>query len=440
MQFVDTIIHAKWIYTGEIHSPILENHAVIIHEGKILDIVHTNNLKNTYASSKIQHFPKHIITPGLINAHTHIGMNYFRGLSDDRALMEWLTQYIFPAEKKWLSHDLVYDASLFAIAEMIRSGTTCFNDMFYFPLATAQAVEQSGIRAFMGMHFIDFPTNWTATLDETIDRCLEFYQQYKHHPHITPTLAPHAPYTISDETFLRVKDLSEKYHLKINLHLHETQDEIKQSLETYHCRPTQRLEKLGLLSPQLMAIHSVHLNHEDLELYQKYGVQMIHCPESNMKLASGIAPIIPCKQLGINVALGTDSVASNNDLDMFGEMRSAALLAKVSTLDPTSLNAAEAFEMATLNGAKVLGAEQKIGTLTQGKAADFIAIQLDNLETLPVYHPIAQIIYAASRHQVTDLWVSGNQLMKNRSLITLDEESIAEKARYWGNKILHETH
>jgi 5-methylthioadenosine/S-adenosylhomocysteine deaminase len=439
MQSVDNIIHAQWIYTGEPSQSLLENHAIVIQDGKVLDILHAELVHATYQTQEIHHYHQHLVMPGFINAHTHIGMNYFRGMSDDLALMDWLTKYIFPAEKKWLSHEFVRDASLFAMAEMIRNGTTCFNDMFYFLTATAEAAEISGMRAFIGMTVIEFPTNWAANPEDYFTKGLEFYDQYKQHPLVTPTLAPHAPYTVSDASFLRIKQLSEALNLRINLHLHETQDEIEQSMQQFQKRPIQRLHELGLLSEKLLAVHSVHLNDEDLALYQANGVHMIHCPESNMKLASGICPVMQAKKLGINIALGTDSVASNNDLDMISEMRSATFLAKVANQNPTALNATEMFAMATINGARALDCDQKTGSLKKAKAADLIAIHLDNLSTLPTYNPIAQVVYAAGRQQISDVWVAGKQLMRNQVLLTLDEEGIKEKARYWGQRITQET-
>lgn len=435
MQAIDQLIQAKWIITGNSHQRILENHCLLLQQGKIIDIVPFEKAKTQYTAKETHHYSEHAIMPGLINAHTHIGMNFFRGLGSDLALMDWLTQYIFPAEKKWLTHEFVKDASLFAMAEMIRSGTTCFNDMFYFLEATAEAVDIAGLRAFIGMTVIEFPTAWAENTDEYFDKSLAFYEAYKDHPFITPTFAPHAPYTVSDRSFQRIHDLAETYHLKINVHLHETESEIQQSLQQFDKRPIQRLHDLGFLNANVLAVHAAQLNDEDIDILAAKNTQIIHCPESNMKLASGICPIEKLRSRGLNVALGTDSVASNNDLDMFSEMRTATFLSKVSTMDPTSLNADETLALATINGARALGLEQQIGTLESGKAADFIAIRLNDIETLPVYDPIVQIVYASNRQQVSDVWVAGKQLMKNRELLTLNEAELKEKAQYWGNKI-----
>jgi 5-methylthioadenosine/S-adenosylhomocysteine deaminase len=317
------------------------------------------------------------------------------------------------------------------MAEMIRSGTTCFNDMFYFPEAIAEAANIAGVRGFVSIHVIDFPTPWTQTTDESLEKGKIFYEQYHGHPLITPTIAPHAPYTVCDESLMKVKAMANELQLKINMHVHETQAEIEHSLTNYKKRPIQRLRELGLLSPDLIAIHSVQLNEEDLDTLRDTNPNIVHCPVSNMKLASGICPVEMLRERGLNVALGTDSVASNNNLDMINEMRIAALLSKVSTLNPESLNVDDTIELATLNGARALGMERKIGSLQPGKAADMIAIDLDGIETLPMFDPLVQLVYASSRHQVTDVWVAGKQLMKDRQLLTLDEMALKEKARLW---------
>ena len=430
MKSTDHIIYAKWVITCEDNNKVLENHALIINDGKIKDILPNDQAKQTYSSSSIQHYSTHAVLPGFINAHTHVPMNYFRGLADDLALMDWLNNYIWPIEKKWLSHDFVRDASLFSIAEMIRSGTTCFNDMYFFLQATAEAAHIAGIRAHIGITIIDFPTAWAQTTDEYFAKGLEFYEEYKNHDRIKATVGPHAPYTVSDKNLIRAKELAEELDLKINLHLHETADEVNQSL-----RPIRRLHDIGLISPRLIAIHMTQINEEDCDILKSGKPNIVHCPESNMKLASGICPVEKFKSLGLNVALGTDGAASNNDLNMLGEMRSAALLAKLSTHNPVSLPAEDALKMATLNGAKALGIDHVTGSLTVGKSADFIAINLEEIETLPLYHPISQIVYAASRTQVTDVWVMGKQLLKNRKLLILDEKELMTKARVWSNKI-----
>jgi len=439
MKTVDQIIHARWIITGESNADVLENHSLVIADQKIVAILPTEQVKQHYTSPTHHTFATHAITPGLINAHTHISMNYFRGLADDLPLMDWLNNHIWPAEKAWVSHDFVRDASLFAMAEMIRGGTTCFNDMYFFLQATAEAADIAGIRAHIGMTVLEFPTAWAKNVDEYFERGLAFYDQYRDHPRITATVAPHAPYTVSDNTFLRVQEIAETHNLKINLHLHETQDEVTQSLEQCKQRPIARLNQLGLISDRLIAIHMTTLDDDDLKiLVDKKPSGIVHCPESNMKLASGACPVSLLQSLDLTVALGTDGAASNNDLDMLGEMRSAAFLSKLTTRNPQSLPADHAITLATLSSAKALGIDHFTGSLKPGKAADFIAIQLDEIETLPLFHPVSQIVYAASRHQVTDVWVDGKQLLKNRQLTTLDENALKKRAIHWQEKLIHQ--
>ncbi|MDR3492703.1 MAG: TRZ/ATZ family hydrolase [Gammaproteobacteria bacterium] len=435
METVNQIIHAKWLITCEADNQVLENHALVIHDGKILNILPSDKATTLYQASDIQHFDHHTLMPGFINSHTHLAMNLFRGLADDLTLMNWLNHHIWPAEKKWVSDEFVYDASLFAMAEMIRSGTTCFNDMYFFLPATAKATHTAGIRGHIGITVIGFPTAWAQTSDEYIAKGLAFYNEYKNHDRITATFAPHAIYTETEETLIKIRDLAEEHDLKINMHVQETADEVNQSLAQTSKRPLRRLHDINFVSPRLIAVHMTQIDDEDLEIVAKTKPQIVHCPESNMKLASGSCPVQQFQSLGLNVALGTDGAASNNDLNMFGEMRSAAMHAKLITGNPESLAAKEVLTMATLNGAKALGIDHITGSLTVGKAADFIAINLDTIETLPLYHPTSQIVYAASRSQVTDVWVAGKQLMKNRQLLTLDEKELMKKARYWSQKI-----
>lgn len=431
MQIIDHIVHAKWIITGEKNQSLLENHALLIEKGIIQKIIPSSEAKKLYQAKRVDDYSYHAVLPGLVNAHTHLGMNYFRGLGCDLMLMDWLNGYIWPAEKKWLSPDFVYDTSLFAMAEMIRSGTTCFNDMFYFPEAIADAALAAGMRGFIGITVIDFPTAWSQNTTESLEKGLAFYEQYKDNPLITTTLAPHAPYTVNDESFMRVLDMAQSLQLKINLHLHETAVEIEQSVAQYQKRPIKRLHDLGFLSSQLLAVHMTQINEEDKEILSVARPNIVHCPESNMKLASGICPVPALQGLGLNIALGTDSVASNNDLNMINEMRTAAFLGKVATQDPVCLNVHETFALASLNGATALGVDHIIGSLRTGKSADFIAINLDEVETLPVFDPLVQIIYSSGRHQITDVWVAGRQLLKNRELLTIDEDALKAKVRAW---------
>ncbi len=435
MESVDQIIQAKWLIPCEGKNTVLNDHALVIHQGKIKDILPIKTAKERYTARTHENYSSHAIIPGFVNAHTHLAMNMFRGLADDLALMNWLNNHIWPAEKKWVSHEFVRDASLFAMAEMIRGGTTCFNDMYFFLQATAEAADIAGIRGSIGITVIDFPTTWAKTTDEYFAKGFAFYEAYKNHDRIKATVAPHAIYTVADKNLLRVKDFAEKYDLQINMHIHETADEVNQSLSQTQERPLKRLQKLGLISPRLIAVHMTQMDDEDLEIVHADKPNIVHCPQSNMKLASGACPVAKLDALGVNVALGTDGAASNNDLNMLEEMRSAAFLSKYLTLNPESVSAPDILTKATLHGAKALGIDGVTGSLTIGKSADFVAINLDAIETLPVYHPISQIVYSAARSQVTDVWVCGKQLLKNRELLTLDEQELIAKAKHWGEKI-----
>lgn len=435
MEKIDQLIHAKWIITCEEPCKVLENHAIAIHQGKIASIVPSQEAASRYKAATESHYSTHAITPGLINSHTHLAMNLFRGLADDLELMDWLNNHIWPAEGKWVSEEMVHDASLMAMAEMIRGGTTCFNDMYFFLGATAKAAEKAGLRAHIGMTIIDVPTAWAKTTEEYFARAIEFYETYKNSKCITPTLAPHSTYTVSIENLEKVKKLADDYKLKINIHLQESPSEIELSLSRHQKRPLQRLHDIGMVSPNLIAIHMTQLNNQDFEILQTTRASIVHCPESNMKLASGACPVQKLLDKGINVSLGTDGAASNNDLDMISEMRSAALLGKHSSENPKAVAAETALKMATIHGAKTLGIDHFTGSLSTGKAADFIAINLEEIETQPLYHPISQIVYAASRQQVTDVWVGGVPLLKNRKLQTLDEKELLSKAETWRKKI-----
>jgi len=435
MEKIDYLIHAKWVITCEENNRVLENHSLAIKDKKILAILPTPDAQQKYQADREENYTSHAVMPGFINSHTHLSMNLFRGLADDLELMDWLNNHIWPAEGKWVSQEMVYDGSLLAMAEMIRCGTICFNDMYFFLDATAQAAELAGMRAHIGMTIIDVPTAYAKTTDEYFAKAIEFYQRYKQNERITATLAPHSTYTVSIENLERVKKLADEYKLKTNIHLQEAPSEIEQSMAKYGKRPLQRLHDIGMVSPDLIAIHMTQINDDDFEILQKTKPNIVHCPESNMKLVSGLCPVDKLTKLGINVALGTDGAASNNDLDMFGEMRTAAFLGKVVTNDPKAASAAEVLKMATLNGAKALGIDHITGSLEAGKAADFIAIDMNCIETQPVYHPVSQIVYATPRNQVTDVWVNGKQLLKNRKLMTLDEKELLEKAQVWRKKI-----
>ncbi len=433
---IDCLIHARWIIPVEPANTVLEHHAIAVHEGRILALLPSAEAEQRYTAAVEHRLDGHALIPGLVNAHTHAAMSLFRGLADDLPLMEWLQEHIWPAEGQWISPEFVADGTRLAMAEMLRGGTTCFNDMYFFPDEVARVADNAGMRAVVGLIVIDFPTVWAANADEYLHKGIEVHDHFRHNPLITTAFAPHAPYTVSDEPLQRIITYAEEMDIPIHMHLHETAHEVVEAFDNTGQRPLERLEQLGLISPRFMGVHMTQLADEEITHLATRGAHVVHCPESNMKLASGFCPVQLLLDAGVNVSLGTDGAASNNDLDMFGEMRSAALLGKLSARDASAVSAEQVLHMATLGGARALGLDAHIGSLQAGKAADITAVDLSALETQPVYHPISQLVYAAGREQVSDVWVAGQHLLKERVLTTLDQQAIVAKARQWGEKIL----
>lgn len=427
-------INARWIITVDPDNNVLENHAVIIQDDILLDIL-PQQQANKYTPSNIIHLNDHALAPGFVNAHTHAAMSLLKGLADDLPLDEWLNEHIWPAETELADAAFVRDGSELAIAEMIKGGTTCFNDMYFFIDQTALAAEQVGVRACLGIPIIDFPTRWAKDLDEYISKGLAVQERFNGNELISFTFAPHAPYTVCDESLKTLQPIMDELGLPMHIHAHETNLEVEQSIAEHGASPIERLNKLGLLNPDLMAVHMTALSDADIQLIIEHRVNIIHCPESNLKLASGFCPISKLLQLGINVAIGTDGSASNNDIDMLGETRTAALLAKGVAKKADALPAHQALRMATLNGAKALGMDHKIGSLEIGKQADLFAINLNHLETQPIYDVISTLIYSANRSQISDVWVAGKQLMQNHELTTINETNLLKKAQQWQGKI-----
>ncbi len=431
----DTIINARWIITVEADNEVLENHAIAIKDGRIAAIVPATQAANLTADT-VLHLDSHVVMPGLINLHGHSAMTLLRGMADDKALMDWLTNHIWPAEGRHVRDDFVFDGASLAMAEMIRGGTTTINDMYFFHGAMARAGLASGMRTFVGASILEFPTNYGANADDYITRALDERREFLGEERITFTLAPHAPYTVSDATFRKVVTLAEQEDMLIHCHIHETAHEVDSSVAEIGVRPLARLKELGLLSPRLIAAHMVHLNQAEIELVARHGVSIAHNPTSNMKLASGIAPVNALLEAGVNVGIGTDGAASNNKLDMLAETRMGALLAKVGTLNPTAVPAYSAIRMATLNGAKALGIDDKVGSVATGKQADLIAVNLSALETAPAFDPVSHVVYAAGREQVSHVWVQGEALLQDRKLLRQDEQALLARAEDWRHRIL----
>ncbi|MGZ5058462.1 MAG: TRZ/ATZ family hydrolase [Methylobacter sp.] len=433
MTVVDTLIHARWIIPVEPESVTYEHHTLVIDGGRIIDLLPTEMAKQKYQGTTTENLENHALLPGLINSHTHAAMTLMRGIADDLQLMDWLQNHIWPLEQKWMSEAFVKDGTDLAIAEMILGGTTCFNDMYFFPEITAAQAIHHGIRASVGLIVIDFPTVWAENGDAYIEKGLALHDQLRHHPLISTPFAPHAPYTVSDAPLQKIKTIADELELPIHIHVHETLHEVEQDQSGQ--RPLQRLHDLGLIDPSFIAVHMTQLTDDEIARFAESGAHIVHCPESNLKLASGFCPVAKCIAAGINVALGTDGAASNNDLDMFGEMRTAALLGKAVAGDASAIPAMTALRMATINGAKALGLDNETGSLGIGKAADVIAVDLSHLETQPLYCPVSQIVYAASRQQVTDVWVAGKRLLKQRHLTTVNIDELKVKIAEWRQRL-----
>ncbi len=434
-QHIDLIINARWIIPVVPARQTLEHCALAVNKGTILAILPQAEAAKKYTAKETVSLDSHVICPGLVNSHGHIAMTLLRGYADDLALKPWLEQYIWPAEGKWVSEQFVKDGAELAMAEMLLSGTTCFSDMYFFPETVARAAQTAGMRCQVNFPILDFPTAWGAGPDEYLHKGLQLHDDFRASDLISIGFGPHAPYTVSNKVFEQVAIYAEELQAPIQVHLHETAHEVEEALNNTGERPLARLNHLGVIGPSTQCVHMTQVNDDDTTLLKTTGAHVIHCPESNLKLASGFCPVGQLMQAGVNVAIGTDGAASNNNLDLFGELRTAALLAKAVTQDPTTMDAYTALEMATLNGAKALGLDNEIGSLETGKRADVIAIDLSQLHTTPVYHPVSHLAYTGIGHNVTHSWVNGRNLVGNRELKTLSRQEILTKARQWQQSI-----
>lgn len=434
------IIKARWVIPMDANHRVLEQQAILVDAGKIRAIVPKTEIPEWASEWTVVDCSQHAVIPGLINLHAHSSMNLLKGYADDYALMPWLNEHIWPAEKRWVSRSFVHDGSLLACAEMLSGGVTTFNDMYFFPQATIEAVKRAGMRVQIGLVVMEFSTNYAATANDYIRLGTEVRDQYKSDAHISFSFAPHAPYTVSNHTFEHIATLSEQLNLGIHTHLHETQAEVQQSLEQFGVRPLQRLLALGVIGPSSVLAHGVHLEDSELETLSMQGAHIAHCPCSNLKLASGIAPVAAAVRAGVNVGLGTDGAASNNRLDLWQEIRTAALLAKAVDQNAESLPAYQALEMATIRGARALGLQDRLGSIEEGKQADLVAVKLDDLNSLPCFDPVSHLVYVASREQVTHTWVDG-QLCYQRTadgqirFATMETEELKSIALQWQLKM-----
>ena len=431
---LDLLLLPEWIVPVEPAGVVLREHALGIRDGRIVLIAPRAQALALPAAER-RELPGTLLAPGLVNAHGHAAMSLFRGLADDLPLMTWLQEHIWPAEAKWVSEEFVRDGSELAIAEQLQGGVTAFSDMYFFPEVASEVVHRTGVRAQITIPVLNFPVPGAHDTDEALRRGLELFADLRHHPRIKMAFGPHAPYTVSDDRLERVRVLAEQLDAGIHMHVHETAHEVQQALELSDERPLARLARLGLLGPRFQAVHMTQIDAADLDLLVHYNASVIHCPESNLKLASGFCPVERLWQAGVNVAVGTDGAASNNDLDLLGETRTAALLAKAVAGSATALDAHRALRMATLNGARALGIAEECGSLQLGKSADLVAFDLSALPQQPVYDPVSQLIYASGRDCVRHLWIGGKPLLENGELLRIDEAALIAKARDWGRRI-----
>jgi 5-methylthioadenosine/S-adenosylhomocysteine deaminase len=435
MQSIDTLIEAAWVIPVEPAGAVLADHAVAIDRGRIVAVLPIAQATQRFQAAKHVRLASHALIPGLVNLHGHAAMSLMRGIADDVPLMGWLADHVWPAEAKHVSDEFVYDGSTLAIAEMLRGGVTCMNDMYFFPEATARAALATGIRASLGIIAIEFPSAYAADATGYLTKGLATRDSYHDEPLLSFCLAPHAPYTVSDETLARIVTYAEEMDAPIHMHVHETRDEIAQGVAQHGVRPIERLRRVGIIGPRLIAVHAVHLDEIEIALFAREGVSVAHCPSSNLKLASGIAPIASLVAHGVNVGLGTDGAASNNRLDVWTEMRTAALLAKGASGDARSVDAVTALRMATLDGARAIGLDARIGSIVPGKSADLTAVELSSIETLPCFDPISHLAYCAGRENVTHVWVEGRALLEERQLASIDAGEIQAKARWWQKRM-----
>jgi 5-methylthioadenosine/S-adenosylhomocysteine deaminase len=432
----DLVIDARWVVPVEPDGVVLEDHSVAVRAGRIAAVLPTQQAARAYAPARRVTLNHHVLIPGLVNLHTHAAMSLMRGLADDRPLMEWLKEHVWPVELKHVSPDFVYDGTLLACAEMLRGGTTFCNDMYFFPEAAARACLDSGMRAGIGLIAVEFPSAYASDAEDYLAKGLALRDRLGAEERISFCLAPHAPYTVSDRTFERIAILAEELDLPVHIHLHETADEIRGSVEAHGKRPLERLEALGLVSPRLIGVHAIHLDPAEIATLARNGCSVAHCPSSNLKLASGFAPVAALLDAGVNVGIGTDGAASNNRLDMFQEMRLAALLAKAVAGRAEALPAHVALRCATLGGARAVGLEARIGSITPGKAADLCAVALGDPETQPCYDPVSHLVYACGREHVAHVWVGGEAVLADRALVRVDPRVLEKRTGLWHNKLV----
>jgi len=439
VEAIDLLINARWVVPVNPAGRVLEHHSVAVRDGRILAVLPAAEAQAAYHAAERVSLPRHALIPGLVNLHTHASMALMRGFADDLPLIQWLQDRIWPAETRHVSAQFVYDGTLLACAEMLRGGITCFNEMYFYPGEAARAALDMGMRAALGLVVIDAPTAYAADADDYVAKGLASRDALREQPLLSFCMAPHAPYTVSDRTFSRVITLAEELDLPVHIHVHETRDEIAQSIAQHGVRPLERLRRLGLIGPNLIGVHAIHLTPEEIALLVQNGSSVAHCPSSNLKFANGFAPVARMLAEGVNVGLGTDGAASNNRLDLFQEMRLTALLAKAVSGDASTLPAHRALAMATLDGARALRLDHAIGSIEPGKFADLTAVGFNAPEMLPCYDPVSHLVYSAGRENVSHVWVAGRLLVEDRGLKNRPKNDLEDLGVLWQNRLSMET-
>ncbi len=437
-QLVDLIIDADWVLPMTTAAqPWIEYGSLVIDQTRILTVCSQSEAKRLYKSQQQVSLTGHALLPGFINGHGHAAMSLLRGFADDLPLQSWLNHHIWPAEAQHVGEDFVRTGTQLAIAEMLLAGVTCCSDMYFFPNISAQVIADSGIRAQICPPILEFPSAWAQNASEYINKALQVQADFAHHPLIQIGFGPHAPYTVSNNTLEKIIGLADEHNTFIQMHIHETASEVEEAVKAHGERPLSRLKKLGLLSPRLQAVHMTQLTPEEIAWLAATQTSVIHCPQSNLKLASGFCPLPQLLTAEVAVAIGTDGAASNNNLDLLEEIRTASLLSKANSQQADSVNAWQALQLGTCNAATALGLNNKIGSLQPGHQADCMAIDLTAANTQPVFNPLSAIVYAAQSSQVSHVWVNGRILLKDRVLQTLDLTEILAKTHQWRKKIKH---
>lgn len=436
MKHCDTLIAPRWCVPVEPRGTVLTGYAVAITDGRITDLLPLAEAREKYQPSQALERGEHLLIPGFVNAHTHAAMALFRGLADDLPLESWLTDGIWPAEKRWVSAEFVRDGTELAIAEMLLGGSTCFSDQYFFPDIVAEAAVDLHMRAHVSTPVIDYPTAWASTTAEYLGKASDLvHDRYVDHPLVSSSFAPHSTSTLSDDSFTELRVLADQLDIRIQIHLHESAQEIANAIATTGKRPFRRLAELGLVNSSLLAVHAVHMDDAEIAEMADKGVAVAHCPKSNLKLASGIAPVVRFRNAGICTGIGTDGAASNNALDMLSETRTAALLAKVQTGDAAAINAGDALAMATIDSARALGLAEEIGSIETGKWADLACVDLGTLNSQPVYDPVSQLVYTARAEQVSDVWVAGRHLVEDGQLALISTDNLLARCHEWRDRI-----